>query len=155
MSDPNDHSIPLLQEIIQPGRAPRTGDASGASAAPDVFDRSEPSIPLEAGATVPPDIGGEGAHDAATHPRVPEAAAAQPELDADALAERLCGRLEGFLAGEGRGLIDARCRDAVQQHTNLLVARVTREVARVVEAELSGWVREAVREELARHAGRA
>nr|WP_256701769.1 DUF2486 family protein [Burkholderia sp. SRS-W-2-2016] len=138
--------------MIQPGRAPRT---VGAAAAPDVFDRSEPTIPLEAGATVPPDIGGEGAHDAAAHRHVPEAAAAQTELDADAIAERLRGQFAGFLAGDGRGLIEARCRDAVQQHTNLLVTQITREVARALEAELTGWVREAVREELARHAGHA
>jgi hypothetical protein len=109
---------------------------------PGVFDRTEPFIPLEAGATVPPDIDHEGA--------VHEAAAAQPTLDADALAERLHGRFRSFLTGEGRGIIEARCRDAVQQHTSLLVTQITREVAQTLEAEMTDWVREAVEEEIAR-----
>ena len=108
---------------------------------PGVFDRTEPLIPLEAGATVPPDLGHEGAHEAA-----PE----QPTLDADAIAERLHGRFRGFLTGEGRGIIEARCRDAVQQHTNLLVSQITREVAQTLEAEMTDWVREAVEEEIVR-----
>ncbi|MGF6371394.1 putative flap endonuclease-1-like 5' DNA nuclease [Paraburkholderia sp. RAU6.4a] len=108
---------------------------------PGVFDRTEPFIPLEAGATVPPDIDHEGAH---------EAAPAQPTLDADALAARLHGRFQGFLTGEGRGIIEARCRDAVQQHTSLLVSQITREVAQTLEAEMTDWVREAVEEEIAR-----
>jgi hypothetical protein len=108
-----------------------------------VFDRTEPFIPLEAGATVPPDIGHEAAH---------EAAPAQPALDADAIAARLHGRFQRFLTGEGRGIIEARCRDAVQQHTSLLVGQITREVAQTLEAEMTGWVREAVEEEIARRA---
>ncbi|MGF6465768.1 DUF2486 family protein [Paraburkholderia youngii] len=108
---------------------------------PGVFDRTEPFIPLEAGATVPPDLDHEGAH---------EAAPAQPPLDADALAERLHGRFQRFLTGEGHGIIEARCRDAVQQHTSLLVSQITREVAQTLEAEMTGWVREAVEEEIAR-----
>jgi hypothetical protein len=103
---------------------------------PGVFDRPEPFIPLEAGATVPPDLAHEGA--------------AQPTLDADAIAERLHGRFRGFLTGEGRGIIEARCRDAVQQHTSQLVSQITREVAQTLEAEMTDWVREAVEEEIAR-----
>jgi hypothetical protein len=112
-----------------------------AEVSPGVFDRTEPFIPLEAGATVPPDLDHEGAH---------EAAVAQPRLDADALAARLHGRFQSFLTGEGRGIIEARCRDAVQQHTSLLVSQITREVAQTLEAEMTEWVREAVEEEIAR-----
>ena len=108
---------------------------------PGVFDRTEPFIPLEAGATVPPDVDHEAAH---------EAAPAEPPLDADAIAARLHGRFQHFLTGEGRGIIEARCRDAVQQHTSLLVSEITREVAQTLEAEMTDWVREAVEEEVAR-----
>ncbi|MGF6966527.1 hypothetical protein OKW43_003555 [Paraburkholderia sp. WC7.3g] len=108
---------------------------------PGVFDRTEPFIPLEAGATVPPDIGHDGAN---------EAAPAQPTFDADAIAARLHGRFQGFLTGEGRGIIEARCRDAVQQHTSLLVSQITREVAQSLEVAMTDWVREAVEEEIAR-----
>ena len=59
-----------------------------------VFDRTEPAAPLEAGATVPPDI----ARDTET------SALLQADLDADAIAERLRRRFAGFLTGEGRGI---------------------------------------------------
>lgn len=147
MSDPNDNSIPVLHEILMPGRAPRPHEApavqpASESAAPGVFDRVEPLPPAEAGATVPPDLG---------H----EAAAQSSQPDADLIAERLRGRFAGFLSGEGRSVIEARCRDALQQHASLLVTQITREVARTLEAEMTGWVREAVQEELARRSGRA
>ncbi|MFT4065155.1 DUF2486 family protein [Paraburkholderia sp.] len=207
MSDPNDNSIPVLHEILVPGRAPQTREASGGGAAPaaqpaapvaapvpapetelypphvadhthakkrlrphhgvhvrhghedvhedmevspGVFDRAEPTVPAEAGATVPPDLGHEGVHDAAR-----EAASAQPRPDADVIAERLRARFAAFLTGEGRGLIEARCRDALQRHTSLLVGQITTEVAQTLEAEMTGWVREAVEEEIARRSGRA
>ncbi|APA85542.1 DUF2486 family protein [Paraburkholderia sprentiae WSM5005] len=108
---------------------------------PGAFDRTEPFIPLEAGATVPPDIGREGAH---------EVAPVRPALDADAIAARLHARFQGFLTGDGRGIIEARCRDAVQQHASLLAGQITREVAQTLEAEMTAWVREAVEEEIAR-----
>ncbi|MGF6570765.1 hypothetical protein ABH945_002876 [Paraburkholderia sp. GAS333] len=107
-----------------------------------VFDRAEPVAPVEAGSIVPPDI----AHETA--------ALSQPDLDAEVIAERLRGRFAGFLTGEGRGIIEARCRDALQEHTTLLVSQITREVALTLETELSGWVREAVEEEIARRSGR-
>jgi hypothetical protein len=109
-----------------------------------VFDRTEPAAPLEAGTIVPPDI----AHEAAV------AAPPQQDLDADVIAERLRGRFAGFLTGEGRGIIEARCRDALQEHTTLLVSQITREVALTLETEMTGWVREAVEEEIARRASR-
>jgi hypothetical protein len=109
-----------------------------------VFDRAEPAAPLEAGAIVPPDIA-----------RETEAAALlQADLDADVIAERLRGRFAGFLTGEGRGIIEARCRDALQEHTTVLVSQITREVALTLETEMTGWVREAVEEEITRRSGR-
>jgi hypothetical protein len=241
VSDPNDNSIPVLREILVPGRAPQTHDASDGAAtpaaqpaaesaapattprepdvrkepvpaptpqaapqaehpappvsfpvpapgaelhpphvadhthakksprphhgihthhghddvheemevSPGVFDRDEPGVPAEAGATVPPDLGYEAAHDAAHE------AASSHHLDAEVIAERLRGRFASFLAGDGRGIIEARCRDALQQHTSLLVGQITGEVVRTLEAEITGWVREAVEEEIARRSGRA
>ncbi len=78
-----------------------------------------------------------------------------PNLDADVIAERLRGRFAGFLTGEGRGIIEARCRDALQDHTSWLVNQITREVALALETELTGWVREAVDQEIARRSGSA
>jgi hypothetical protein len=171
MSDPNDNSIPVLHEILVPGHA-RSPSAGTAPSAPEpdaprepsfraepvlapqpphndalassagVFDRAEPVAPAEAGSIVPPDI----AHEMA--------APSQPDLDAEVIAERLRGRFAGFLTGEGRGIIEARCRDALQEHTTLLVSQITREVALTLETEMGNWVREAVEEEIARRAGR-
>ncbi|RKE26363.1 uncharacterized protein DUF2486 [Paraburkholderia sp. BL23I1N1] len=117
----------------QPAVAPSAG----------VFDRAEPHAPIEAGAIVPPDI------DREAHARP------QPTLDADVIAERLRGRFAGFLTGEGRGIIEARCREALQDHTSWLVNQITREVALALETELTGWVREAVDQEMARRSGSA
>ncbi|MFL9951693.1 DUF2486 family protein [Paraburkholderia agricolaris] len=108
-----------------------------------VFDRAEPHAPIEAGAIVPPDI----AHEAPAQP--------QPNLDADVIAERLRGRFTSFLAGEGRSIVEARCRDALQDHTTWLVNQITREVALALETEMTGWVKEAVDQELARRSGSA
>jgi len=90
----------------------------------------------------------------------PEAASPQasPEkkptsdYDADVLAERLRGRFATYLKGEGRNLIEARCRDAFQDHTTWLVNQITREVALALETEMVSWVREAIHEELVKHA---
>ncbi|NKJ48041.1 hypothetical protein CIC12_15080 [Burkholderia sp. SG-MS1] len=111
---------------------------------PGVFDRTEPAAPLEAGTIVPPDIAREAA----------VAAPPRQDLDADVIAGRLRGRFADFLTGEGRGIIEARCHDALQEHTTLLVSRITREVALTLETEMAGWVREAVEEEIKRRAGR-
>jgi uncharacterized protein DUF2486 len=76
------------------------------------------------------------------------AAPAMPDYDANLLAERLRGRFASFLTGEGRTLIEARCRDAIQEHNTWLVGQVTREVAMLLETEVSVWIRDAIREEL-------
>jgi hypothetical protein len=124
---------------------------------PGVFDRGEPDVPLEAGTTVPPDFDYEAEHDTAdgvSHDATREGVAPQLHLDADVIAERLRERFAGFLAGDARSVIEARCRDALQQHTSLLVGQITAEVVRTLEAEMTGWVREAVADEIARRSGR-
>jgi hypothetical protein len=82
----------------------------------------------------------------------PDAAAAAgltPE-DAQHIAERLRNRLTTYLTGAGRDAIEARCRDALQEHSAWLVGQVTREVALALETEVMDWVRDAVDEEIAR-----
>ncbi|MGV2289659.1 DUF2486 family protein [Trinickia sp. YCB016] len=94
------------------------------------------------------------AHSKARHPDDAHDGAVAA-LDADLIAARLRGRFASYLMGEGRGFIEARCRDALQDHTNWLVNQVTREVALALEVEVAGWVREAVQEALAKHADNA
>ncbi|KVW13526.1 hypothetical protein WK91_23025 [Burkholderia cepacia] len=96
------------------------------------------------------------------------AAAAAPQQDAQAvagltpedaqhIAERLRNRLTNYLTGDGRDAIEARCRDALHEHSAWLVGQITREVALALETEVMDWVRDAVDEEIARrragHAG--
>ena len=94
-------------------------------------------------------------------PRAPEpvlspAAPSREELahgadrDADVIADRLRGRFTHFLTGDGRALIEERCRESLQEHSNWLVSQITREVALALETELTQWVREAVADELER-----
>ncbi|KWH61470.1 DUF2486 family protein [Burkholderia anthina] len=89
-------------------------------------------------------------------PDAPAAAALTPE-DAQHIAERLRHRLTNYLTGAGREAIEARCRDALHEHSAWLVGQVTREVALALETEVMDWVRDAVDEEIARrragHAG--
>lgn len=113
------------------------------------------------------------AREAVGHAReahMPEAvaAAAAPQQDAQAvagltpedaqhIAERLRNRLTNYLTGDGRDAIEARCRDALHEHSAWLVGQITREVALALETEVMDWVRDAVDEEIARrragHAG--
>jgi hypothetical protein len=82
------------------------------------------------------------------------AAAADARVDAQDIADRLHQRVAAYLGGNGGALIEARCQDALREHGARLVGEITREVARTLEAEMSGWVREAVDDELARRAAR-
>ena len=145
---PADENVRANPAAAAPARAFAPQPLTAPQAAPavsGVFDSTEPAPPLEAGETVPPDI----ARDAQSP------ALLQPDLDADVIAERLRGRFAGFLTGEGRSVIEARCRDALQEHSTLLVSQITREVALTLESEMTGWVHEAVAEEIARrHSGR-
>nr|WP_274389420.1 DUF2486 family protein [Paraburkholderia tagetis] len=69
--------------------------------------------------------------------------------DAEALVERVSGRAMNWLTGDGRSVIEARCAAALQQHSHWIVGQVSREIGLALETELKGWVRDAVREELA------
>ncbi|KAB0637403.1 DUF2486 family protein [Burkholderia latens] len=85
----------------------------------------------------------------ASQPAAPAAAGLTPE-DAQHIAERLRNRLTSYLTGAGREAIEARCRDALHDHTAWLVGQITREVALALETEVMEWVRDAVDEEIAR-----
>ncbi|AOJ10993.1 DUF2486 family protein [Burkholderia mayonis] len=84
----------------------------------------------------------------------PDAADARPSfvasLEAQQIAERLKSRMTHYLTVEGRGLIEARCRDALQDHAGWLVGQIAREVALALETEVAGWVTEEVGAALAR-----
>ncbi|CAB3755168.1 DUF2486 family protein [Paraburkholderia solisilvae] len=145
MSHPNDSSspetaIPVLDEVIV------QGDPAQARDIPELSDvvPEEPAFVTPAAAQSPhvqPAA-------AASAPAPASAAPVAPDYDADLLAERLRGRFASFLTGEGRTLIEARCRDTFQEHTTWLVNQITREVALALETEVAGWIREAIREEL-------
>jgi hypothetical protein len=115
-----DSSIPVLTDVIVPGRAERARVAPRAPA------------PVLSPAAAPP------------------AAAQSTDRDADQIAERLRGRFTHFLTGDGRALIEERCRESLQEHSVWLVSQITREVALALETELTEWVREAVADELER-----
>ena len=76
------------------------------------------------------------------------------EYEADALVERLRGRCLTWLAGDGRSVVESRCRAALNEHSDWLVGQITREVGLALETELAGWVRDAMRDEAASRAGR-
>ena len=192
-----DTSIPVLNEILVPGKpaharpthgtdtdpAAPAADAAPAEAAAEpgaepadvepadgvtvhavtpaqvhAFELTESSTPFElASAPEPPELPTESEPVEDYEPssafhfaRAPAPAAPLHNLDADVLAERLRGRFASYLTGEGRAVIEARCRDALQDHTTWLVNQITREVALTLETEMTGWVREAVNEEIAR-----
>jgi hypothetical protein len=67
------------------------------------------------------------------------------DINSEGVADRLRGRLATYLTGEGRAMVEAHCRDALADHTSWLVHQVTRELALVLEAEMSNWVRDAMR----------
>jgi uncharacterized membrane protein YhfC len=79
-----------------------------------------------------------------------EAIAHSADRDADVIADRLRGRFTHFLTGDGRALIEERCKESLQEHSTWLVSQITREVALALETELTQWVREAVADELER-----
>ncbi len=139
-----------LEDFVEPV-------AAAPSASPVASDEALPEAPAEAKFEAPAHA---QAEPAAEVPVPPPSAAAAVELpaaedlserDAEQLAERLRVRFAGYLREEGRGVIEARCREALQEHTSWLVRQVTREVALALEGEVVGWVRDAVREELAAH----
>jgi hypothetical protein len=156
-----DNSIPVLQEVLVPGeaahaRAPAAETPAAAEPAEGVtvhavtsaqvqaFEAPEPLAPFELPQAPEPFEPSSAFH----FPRAP--AAPIQSLDADLLAERLRGRFASYLTGEGRAVIEARCREALQDHSTWLVNHITREVALTLETEMTGWVREAVAEEIGR-----
>ena len=162
MTDPTDphSSIPTLTDVIVPGRPP-TGrpvpsqpDANAAmqpSTQPEqpafAWEReSKPTAPTHG--VTPPEAAVASSEQAGSR------AAAFDERDVEFIAERLRSRFSAYLRQDARSVVEGRCRDAVEEHTNWLVRQVTREVVSALEQEVAGWVRDAVREELARHASR-
>ncbi|VWB82241.1 DUF2486 family protein [Burkholderia lata] len=143
----------------EPGAAEHVvAEDSAAMSAPLPSSLADDVVPQPAFAAV--------AHEAVGHAReahMPEAvmpaAAPQPDAqaaagltpeDAQHIAERLRNRLTNYLTGEGRDAIEARCRDALHEHSAWLVGQITREVALALETEVMDWVRDAVDEEVAR-----
>jgi hypothetical protein len=161
----HDDDVPVLDSLYEPVHEPMHEPVAGRRepslrtdhppiAAPAPLPAREPAqfVPGEAeftsGSTAeryvaPPESGS-----AAMHPEHAHPTAAASDYDADMLAERLRGRFSTYLNGDGRNLIEARCRDAFQDHTTWLVNQITREVALALETEMLRWVREAIREEL-------
>lgn len=117
--------------------------------APETFDTS---IPVLSDVIVPGKPGLARPAPSVPEPALPEAAgpAHGTDRDADAIADRLRGRFTHFLTGDGRTLIEERCRESLQEHSTWLVSQITREVALALETEMTEWVREAVADELAR-----
>jgi hypothetical protein len=126
---------------------------AGGDSAAEVFGATA-AVPAPA---LAPGIGGPAAHasDDDPTPRAPapvasETAAVLTPEDAQHIAERLRNRLANYLTGEGRDAIEARCRDALHEHSAWLVGQITREVALTLETEVMEWVRDAIEEEIAR-----
>ncbi|AXF21449.1 DUF2486 domain-containing protein [Burkholderia pyrrocinia] len=140
-----------------------TEDAA-AMMAPLRSSLADDDVPQHAFAAVAHEAAGQ-ASDTAMPEAVVPAAAPQPDVqaatgltpeDAQHIAERLRNRLTNYLTGEGRETIEARCRDALHDHSAWLVGQITREVALALETEVMDWVRDAVDEEIARRrAGRS
>lgn len=164
MSDHDDTSIPMLDDVVVPGKPDH------ARATPPSHQLSEGFVSAASGAAVDEPLEPSALTGFTTHPNdaveprfmepslgeipvlnerldepVTKQATAQPDESAEqALVERLRGRCMDYLTGEGRGLTEARCREAMQEHANWLVGTVVREVALALETEIAGWVKEAV-----------
>lgn len=175
MNDPHDpNDIPMLTDVIVAGRPPLARPGSAHADPVDMADEPRPSSAEHAmGETAAgtaseqtmapqPAVSLERPHaatpapaaTASAAPGAPAAgspAAALDSRDVDLIAERLRTRFASYLRQDARGVIEARCKDAVAEHTNWLVRQVTRDVVIALEAEVTSWVRDAVREELARH----
>lgn len=148
MVDPVDpDSIPMLTDVMVPGRPavgrPTDGRPTETPAASD--GHTQPThTPSAADVPTPPT-------QVAADAKAPSTFDAR---DVEFIAERLRARFSTYLRRDARGVIEAHCRDAIEEHTNWLVRQVTREVLGALEQEVAGWVRDAVSEELARHTSR-
>ncbi|RQH08421.1 DUF2486 family protein [Paraburkholderia dinghuensis] len=117
---------------------------------PDEHEVNDASIPLLTDILVPGNV--LRARGGVAPAAVPAGVEGLFAGDVDALAERLRGRCLGWLTGDGRGVIESRCSAALQEHSRWLVGQVSREIGLALESELKGWVKAAVREELAARA---
>ncbi|MBB3258914.1 hypothetical protein F4827_003783 [Paraburkholderia bannensis] len=173
--------IPLLSDILVAGnllrarspfersRVPEAADAAALAglvpaSAPEPFATPTSAETMAAVHSVheptlapepTPEFAHQAAHGAASEPvtaPVREDSYALYAQDADALVERLRGRALSWLTGEGRGVIEQRCSAAMQEHSHWIVGQVSREIGLALETELKGWVKAAVREELAARA---
>ncbi|MBY4832113.1 DUF2486 family protein, partial [Burkholderia dolosa] len=136
--------------------APALAPGIGGPAAEAAVRDPDAVVAAATGASVPaahaPD---DGPTPRAPAPVAPETAAVLTPEDAQHIAERLRNRLANYLTGEGRDAIEARCRDALHEHSAWLVGQITREVALTLETEVMEWVRDAIEGEIARRgAGR-
>ncbi|WP_442856845.1 DUF2486 family protein [Burkholderia sp. lig30] len=148
---PDASAIPVLSDALAPGNpahaavAPAAGGAAEADVVVEAVPTPHvPAVELQPSAVVAEEVAvmaAPVAHD------VPPALT--PE-DAQHVAERLRDRLTTYLTGEGREAIEARCRDALHDHTAWLVSQITREVALALETEVMEWVRDAIDVEIAR-----
>ncbi|MPV56502.1 hypothetical protein CFB46_00350 [Burkholderia sp. HI2761] len=127
-------TAPLRSSLVDDDTPPHTFAAMAREAAAYVPEPAMPEAALPS---------------AAPQPDAQAAVALTPE-DAQHIAERLRNRLTNYLTGAGREAIEARCRDALHEHSAWLVGQVTREVALALETEVMDWVRDAVDEEIAR-----
>ncbi|WP_241288569.1 DUF2486 family protein [Burkholderia stabilis] len=142
--------------------APAEPGAAGHVVAEDAAAMNAPLPSSLAGGDLPQHAFAAVAHEARGQPAetampeavvaatAPQAAAGLTPEDAQHIAERLRNRLTNYLTGEGREAIEARCRDALHEHSAWLVGQITREVALALETEVMDWVRDAVDEEIAR-----
>ncbi|MGN6666996.1 MAG: DUF2486 family protein [Trinickia sp.] len=165
MADPHDpNSIPMLTDVIVPGRPPiaRPGTTQHETACAETLSAERQGVAPGGPAAAPSGSGATHATAAGPmqHPgtaapySTASSAAAFDARDIEFIAERLRSRFSTYMRQDARGMIEARCRDAVEEHTNWLVRQVTREVVNALEQEVAGWVRDAVSEELARHTSR-
>jgi len=169
MNDPHDpNDIPMLTDVIVAGRPPLARPGSVHADTAELADERRSSgeqamaetaaeTPGERAMAPQPAVSLEGPEASMSAAAAPVSAttasspAALDHRDVDLIAERLRTRFASYLRQDARGVIEARCKDAVQEHTNWLVRQVTRDVVIALEAEVTSWVRDAVREELARH----
>ncbi|KVN28172.1 hypothetical protein WJ63_13310 [Burkholderia pyrrocinia] len=165
----DDAAIPVLTDVIAPGNPARADAAAAADTQPVEIEADPETVTVEPVPTphvpaveLPPggaDVRSAGEPEpvvaaaalaaSATAHQAPAPAVLTPE-DAQRIAERLRNRLTNYLTGAGREALEARCRDALHDHTAWLVSQITREVALALETEVTEWVRDAVDEEIAR-----
>jgi hypothetical protein len=149
LKDPS--SIPVLTDVIKPGR-PSAGSRTEPEAKSEAAPAAMPEAP-EASRKPDPElqapVSPSSALGRSSHASASEAVGGAGEHDAERIAERVRARFSSYLREEGRGVVEARCREALEEHTNWLVRQVTREVTLALEAEVGRWVHDAVREALA------